>query len=1041
MLRGETVDDVLERVISQVKPPHGRCSVGVALMVATRRHRVAQRRRRRHAAAPRPRQCRVRRVASTSSRARTGLTAGRADPRRASPIGAWLLGYFVGGRPLYLLAYGALAVLGAVVGGRPPPAAARPDARSRPAAAGARGRDGRRSRSQLTAGRRLSNADPRGAGAADARRPRPAPGRRARGRRVGRPRVHAHRCWRRGAYTARPARRPVGRPVRAHRARAACSPSRSRCSCTRAVEPVEDHPLTRLWEDPPIRPPVSKPWPHGMEFYGMREYTPGDDVRRIVWRAFARTGELLVRESEQGITDKLMIVLDQDREQPLEGRRQRVVRGRRAARSASLGVHHLARGLRRHARGHERAARRARCAGRSAQIALLDALARAERGARARWRPRSTASLLTIPRDAHVVVITPLLDGDAAARLRLLVDRGTSVVVVALMWLDEAVDTPRVGRVARRPGRRDRPEHEPDPRLPPRSRGRRTVAVTHDVDETRRGGRGRRCHGRRGAGDARRRTSRSRRAAARVRPTDEDDGPPPARRSDPAGPGGGAGDGGGRAGRGRHLRLVGRAAHRAWSAPSLGAGVGARRAPLRRGRRPCRSVFPLVLLGRRRPSSLVTARREPRRVPGPGRRRDRGRPALPPAGAVRPGLAADPARPIALLGFACRVGRHRARPAEARGGHPAAAGRAHRDHPARRRRSSSPDLLAFLPILAALAVLFGGDSDRARRARAREFELKRAVRGGSSPPSRSSRCSSRSTARRSSSPSRCTTRPTSRRSRKAVPLSAADDRVLFEVATDAGLTGPWRTGVLDVYDDDDGFWKTAAASDLEALPGGRRPERRSAPVTTQSDGHDHRPRPRRQRRCSRASAARPRIAFASGPPGDARFDPRTQLVRVEAGRVPAGVVYTLSLPPYADRRAAREGAPVPSRRLRRAARDPRAARASSATSSTTAPDDAVGRLDLLRQKLLEQHHGVGRRARRSRSTPERVVEMFEDERRGDAVRDRRRRGDAGPLGRGPGAASASASTASTPRTSSSPSGPATRRSGSRCTSTASGGSR
>jgi uncharacterized protein (DUF58 family) len=51
------------------------------------------------------------------------------------------------------------------------------------------------------------------------------------------------------------------------------------------VETVSDRPLTRQFEDPPIRPPVSKPFPSGLEFYGMREYVPGDDLRRIVWRA------------------------------------------------------------------------------------------------------------------------------------------------------------------------------------------------------------------------------------------------------------------------------------------------------------------------------------------------------------------------------------------------------------------------------------------------------------------------------------------------------------------------------------------------------------------------------------------------------------------------------------------------------------------------------------------------------------------------------------------------------------------------------------
>ena len=55
------------------------------------------------------------------------------------------------------------------------------------------------------------------------------------------------------------------------------------------TEAIFDRPLTRLWEDPPFRPPVSKPWPQGFEFYGMRDYVPGDDPRRIVWTAAART--------------------------------------------------------------------------------------------------------------------------------------------------------------------------------------------------------------------------------------------------------------------------------------------------------------------------------------------------------------------------------------------------------------------------------------------------------------------------------------------------------------------------------------------------------------------------------------------------------------------------------------------------------------------------------------------------------------------------------------------------------------------------------
>jgi uncharacterized protein (DUF58 family) len=108
------------------------------------------------------------------------------------------------------------------------------------------------------------------------------------------------------------------------------------------VENVSDRPLTRQFEDPPIRPPVSKPWPSGLEFYGMREYAPGDDLRRIVWRAYARTGKLMVREAEQGITDRITIVLSTDRgahSRDAEGLSESFEAGVRAA--ASLGVKHL----------------------------------------------------------------------------------------------------------------------------------------------------------------------------------------------------------------------------------------------------------------------------------------------------------------------------------------------------------------------------------------------------------------------------------------------------------------------------------------------------------------------------------------------------------------------------------------------------------------------------------------------------------------------------------------------------------------------------
>ncbi len=48
----------------------------------------------------------------------------------------------------------------------------------------------------------------------------------------------------------------------------------------------------------------------GIDFFGCRNYTPGDDVRRINWRAYARTGRLVVNEYEQERIADVNVILD-----------------------------------------------------------------------------------------------------------------------------------------------------------------------------------------------------------------------------------------------------------------------------------------------------------------------------------------------------------------------------------------------------------------------------------------------------------------------------------------------------------------------------------------------------------------------------------------------------------------------------------------------------------------------------------------------------------------------------------------------------------
>lgn len=247
------------------------------------------------------------------------------------------------------------------------------------------------------------------------------------------------RCTRRGVYEIGPLVAVAGDPLGLARRETVVAKPFELLVHPR-IDVVSDRPLTRQFEDPPIRPPVSKPWPSGLEFYGMREYVPGDDLRRIVWRASARTGKIMVREAEQGITDHITLILDTDRgfhSRDGEGLSESFETGIRAA--ASLGVRHLRDGyeLRCETNGGP-LVRPLRGAG--SQLMLLDALTRLEM-ARKPLTDVIMRLVATHRRDAHNILITPRLGSMEAAQLRLLLNTGVSVLVVALLWDEENADT------------------------------------------------------------------------------------------------------------------------------------------------------------------------------------------------------------------------------------------------------------------------------------------------------------------------------------------------------------------------------------------------------------------------------------------------------------------------------------------------------------------------------------------------------------------------------------------------------------------------
>lgn len=197
------------------------------------------------------------------------------------------------------------------------------------------------------------------------------------------------------------------------------------------VEEVLDRPLTRAFEDPPLRPPKSRPWPQGFEFYGMREYVRGDDLRRVVWRAFARTEKLLVREFEQGISDRIAIVVDTDESWHSPGYPSDTFETAVRA-AASVGVRHIKDGFSvRLESSYDQLGPVFR--GPRSRLTFLDELARVHLGkeplADAMERLAKSGR-----RDAHVVVVTSHFDAKSAARANILVNDGASLTVCAIVW-------------------------------------------------------------------------------------------------------------------------------------------------------------------------------------------------------------------------------------------------------------------------------------------------------------------------------------------------------------------------------------------------------------------------------------------------------------------------------------------------------------------------------------------------------------------------------------------------------------------------------
>ena len=172
----------------------------------------------------------------------------------------------------------------------------------------------------------------------------------------------------------------------------------------------------------------------GTEFYSMRKYVPGDDPKRINWKASARQNELIVNETEaERITD-VMVVLDTDVTIFEEAEDELFERGIRAA--ASMASLLLRQGNRVGLilQGGERGSLPVGF-GKRHERRILYLLAEAKPG-----RPTVSTSYVMnllarrmLPSLSQIVIISPLLEPEIREGVNQLAQAGYKMLVVSPM--------------------------------------------------------------------------------------------------------------------------------------------------------------------------------------------------------------------------------------------------------------------------------------------------------------------------------------------------------------------------------------------------------------------------------------------------------------------------------------------------------------------------------------------------------------------------------------------------------------------------------
>ncbi|MDQ1397165.1 MAG: hypothetical protein QOG64_2424 [Acidimicrobiaceae bacterium] len=256
-------------------------------------------------------------------------------------------------------------------------------------------------------------------------------------------------------------------------------------------------------------------------------------------------------------------------------------------------------------------------------------------------------------------------------------------------------------------------------------------------------------------------------------------------------------------------------------------------------------------------------------------------------------------------------------------------------------------LLAVLPVVAGLTVLFGGEAGGATEL-TKEFELRRVLKAGALlVPLIGGVLLLNSTSllfpKPVYNPSQKPQKP------KAVPISAASDRVLFEV--DGPITGPWKMGSLDVYDGRAWRLPPFDARKLQNVTGdGVIDKTRQGEVTVGFTVRDL------GTSASLPGVTGPTKIEVSGQ--KVAFDDRAGTFRVPTGRVPTDLSYKMSRPVYPTPEQLRS-APTPSGSFDKSYRFIPAPPPAVRDLLTAAPSDPWDRLDFVLKKLSDVEVAVG----------------------------------------------------------------------------------